>query len=155
MANENGLKVILACDACAFDFKEKVLAGLRELGHDVADAGCYSCSKGYYVDAAEAVCNGVKSAQYDRGVLICGSGQGMNIVANKFSGIRSTICYDHLEAKLSRADNNTNVLCTGAWFMSADDCIKMIDIWLISDYYETNNVYGLQKIAQFEQAMKS
>lgn len=149
----NKIKAALACDGCAYAFKQKVVAALIQDGFDVTDLGCHDDS-GYYIDAAEAVCKGVQAGEYDRGILICGTGQGMNITANKFRGIRSAICYDIFAAKMTRADNNANVLCTGAWVMRPDDCVKMIEGWLISDYYDTN-VYGLDRMKDFEAAMKA
>ena len=149
----NKLKVILGCDGCAYEFKEKVEKLLIADGFDITDAGCKD-DKGYYIDAAEPVCQGVQSGAFDRGVLICGTGQGMNITANKHKGIRSAICYDIFAAKMTRADNNANVLCTGAWVMTVEDCVKMIETWLISDYYDTN-IYGLNRLAEFEKAMKT
>jgi ribose 5-phosphate isomerase B len=148
------MKIILGCDTSGFPLKSKVLKALEDDGYDVTDVGCYNTNDGYYLDAAEPVCKGVQSGKYDRGILFCGTGQGMNISANKFTGIRSAICYDIFAAKMSRADCNANVLCTGAWIVKPDDGIQMIKTWLMSDYYDTN-VYGIERMAQFEKAMKN
>src|SRR5699024_10705770 len=113
----------------------------------------YEDNTGYYLDAAEPVCKAVQAGEYDRGILICGTGQGMNISANKFTGIRSAIAYDVFAAKMSRADNNANVLCTGAWLMTPEEGVKMVKVWLNSDYYDTN-IYGLDRIRKFEKEMK-
>lgn len=147
------MKVIIGSDGSGFPLKSKIVKALIEDGYDVKDVGGPSDKEGYYLDAAEPVCQGVQSGEYERGILVCGTGQGMNISANKFTGIRSAICYDVFTAKMSRADNNANVLCTGAWLMDADEGVKMARVWLTSDYYDTNQ-YGLKRIAEFEKTRK-
>ena len=79
--------------------------------------------------------------------------QGMNIAANKHAGIRSTICHDVYTAKMARADNDVNVLCLGAWMLKPEDAIKIVRVWLTSDYYGTN-AYGLKRIEEFESNKK-
>lgn len=148
------MKVIIGCDGSGFPLKDQVVPALEAEGYEVKDVGSYKNNTGFYIDACEAVCKGVQSGAYDRGILICGTGQGMNITANKFSGIRSAACYDIFSAKMSRADCNANVLCTGAWLVSIDEGIKMIKCWLASDYYDTN-LYGQARIKEFEKEMKA
>jgi len=147
------MKVIIGSDGSGFLLKDKIVKALIEDGYAVKDVGSTSDKTGYYLDAAEPVCKAVQQGEYDRGILVCGTGQGMNISANKFTGIRSAICYDVFTAKMSRADNNSNVLCTGAWLVSPDEGIKIARVWLSSDYYDTN-VYGLNRIAEFEKTRK-
>ena len=147
------LKVIIGCDGSGFPLKNAIVKALVEDGYEVRDVGGYKDNEGYYLDAAEPVCKAVQAGEYDRGILVCGTGQGMNISANKFSGIRSAICYDVFTAKMSRADNNANVLCTGAWFLKPEDGVKMARVWLASDYYDTN-IYGLGRICEFEATRK-
>lgn len=145
------LKVIIGCDGSGYPLEKEIVKALKEEGYEVCEAG--NGADGYYLDAAEPVCKAVQSGEYDRGILVCGTGQGMNISANKFSGICSAICYDVFAAKMSRADNNANVLCTGAWMVQPEDGIRMVKVWLASDYYDTN-VYGLRRIREFEENMK-
>lgn len=147
------LKVIIGCDGSGYPLKAAIVEALREDGYEVKDVGSYQDNTGYYLDAAEPVCQAVQSGEYDRGILVCGTGQGMNISANKYTGIRSTICYDVFTAKMARADNDTNVLCTGAWMLKPEDGIKVARVWLTSDYYGTN-VYGLKRIKEFEATRK-
>lgn len=145
--------IIIGCDGSGFPLKDAIVDALREDGFQVEDVGSFAVGEGYYLDAAEPVCLGVQSGKYDRGILVCGTGQGMNISANKFTGIRSAICYDLFTAKMSRADNDANVLCTGAWLVKPEDGVRMVRVWLSSDYYGTN-VYGLDRIKRFEQERK-
>ncbi len=147
------LSVIIGCDGSGYPLKKAIVEALTEDGYNVRDIGSYADNTGYYLDAAEPVCKAVQSGEFDRGILVCGTGQGMNISANKFTGIRSAICYDIFTAKMSRADNNSNVLCTGAWLMKPEDGVKMVRVWLNSDYYDTN-IYGLKRIGEFETTRK-
>lgn len=148
------MKVIIGCDGSGFPLKDKIIKALAEDGcYEIKDVGSFKENTGFYIDACEAVCIGVQSGEYDRGILVCGTGQGMNITANKFSGIRSALCIDALTAKMSRADNNANVLCTGTWVIKPEDGVQMARIWLNSDYYDTN-IYGLNRVKEFEAKMK-
>ena len=148
------LRVIIGCDGSGYPLKKEIVKALQEDGYEVRDVGSFQDAQGYYLDAAEPVCKAVQAGEDDRGILVCGTGQGMNVSANKFSGIRSAICYDVFAAKMSRADNNANVLCTGAWLVKREDGVQMVRVWLTSDYYDTN-IYGLKQVEEFEKAMKA
>lgn len=146
-----GYRVILGCDIAAHDMKEEVLRILLQKGYDVTDVGTSGPEKGNFSDAAEIVAKGIQSGEYQKGVLICGTGIGMCIAANKFKGIRAGLAYDIFPAVLASADNNTNVLCTGAWIMpSAEQCAKMIETWLLVQY-TGRDVEGMARAAQIEQ----
>jgi len=145
-----GIKVIMGCDIAAHDMKEEVIAILRKKGYDVTDVGTSGPDHGDFSDAAELVANGIQSGEYQRGVLICGTGIGMCIAANKFHGVRAALAYDVFPAALASADNNTNVLCTGAWVMeSAEKCAKMIETWLLVQY-TGRDVEGMERASVIE-----
>lgn len=148
------MRVIIGCDTSGYYLKERIIEELVTEGYEIKDVGCDNASEGYYLDAVEPVCMGVQSGAYERGILVCGTGQGMNISANKFSGIRSAICYNLFTAKMSRADSDANVLCTGAWVVNPAEGAEIVKVWLSSDYYEPNNAYGIQRLKEFEEAMK-
>lgn len=148
-------RIIIGCDTSGFPLKKAVVEALTADGYEVKDVGCYNEDEGYYLDAAEPVCKAVQSGEYDKGILVCGTGQGMNISANKFTGIRSALCYDLFTAKMSRADSDANVLCTGAWVVEPEKGVKMVRVWLSSDYYDPNNAYGINRMKEFEKAMKA
>lgn len=147
------MKIIIGSDGSGFPLKEKLVEALQADSYEVKDVGGSSAHEGYYLDAAEPVCAAVQNGEYDRGILVCGTGQGMNISANKYTGIRSALCYNAFTAKMSRADNDANVLCTGAWIVGPDEGINVAKAFLSSDYYDTNR-YGLGRIAEFEQTRK-
>lgn len=134
------MKLAMGCDPAAYRFYKKLLERMKEEGYDIVDTGCESENEadgGKYAEIAEIVSNKVVSKECDYGILICGTGQGMAMAANKIPGIRAVLCYDVFPAVLSKNDNNGNVLCTGAWFMEKkgiDFTMAMIHAWLFSGY---------------------
>lgn len=138
------MRIICGCDPAAFSFYKRVLKTLRDEGHEIEDVGCESAKEsdgGTYAKIAECVANKVAAMEGTVGFLMCGTGQGMAMAANKIPGIRAVLCYDVLSAVLSRNDNNGNILCTGAWMMEkkgVEYTMSMIHAWLFSDYTGTH-----------------
>lgn len=131
---ELGLKIIMGCDLAAYDFKTELIDRMRRKGYIIADAGCHSSSKGDYPEIAKIVGESVASGRYDRGILVCGTGQGICMAANKVKGVRAALCYDVLPALLSREHNNSNVLATGAWIVGVDKAERIVEAWLFGKY---------------------
>lgn len=138
------MKLAMGCEPAAYLFYRKLLERMRGEGYDIVDVGCESKNEaddGKYAEIAEIVSNKVIKKECDYGILLCGTGQGMAMAANKIPGIRAVLCYDVLPAVLSKNDNSGNVLCTGAWFMEKkgiDFTLAMIHAWLFSDYTGTH-----------------
>ncbi len=107
-------KVYAGCDHGGYALKNELIKHLRELGWEVEDKGCFSEESCNYPDYATAVCEGVKAEEGALGLLVCGTGIGMSMAANKHRGIRAALCGDVFSAKMTRAHNNANVLCLGA-----------------------------------------
>ncbi len=107
------MKVGVACDHAGLHLKAEAVAALKELGHTVEDLGTNSDVSVDYPDYANAVARGVAGGKYERGVLVCGTGIGMSITANKTHGIRAALCTTEFEARMARAHNDANVLCMG------------------------------------------
>ncbi len=146
-----GFKVIMGCDITSHDLKEEVITKLRGKGYDVTDAGTSDPDHGDFAVAAEVVCKGIQKGDYKKGILICGTGQGMCMLANKYKDIRAALCYERFPAILAAADNDPNVLCTGTWYMpSADYCVQMIEAWLLVKY-TGRDIYGQGKMKEFEE----
>ena len=124
------MKIAVASDHRGFSVKGKVLARLAELGHEGLDFGPESSQSVDYPDYAAKVAAAVSSGQVDRGILICGTGMGMCIVANKFPGIRAAPCHDDLTAEMSRLHNDANVLCLSADLLGDRLVNRMVEIWL-------------------------
>ena len=124
------MKIAIACDHGGYDMKEALAAYLKDQGHDVKDFGCYSLASIDYPDfifpAAEAVANG----EFERGVVICTTGIGVSIAANKVQGIRCALVTDEYSAKMTREHNDTNMLALGANVTTTVRAKGIVDIWL-------------------------
>jgi len=128
------LKLIMGCDLAAYDFKNQALKDLRNKGYDITDVGCFSSMEGDYPPIAEEVATRVVAEEFDRGLLICGTGQGMAMAANKVAGARAALCYDIFPALVSREHNNANILATGCWLITPEKYLDMVETWLFAKY---------------------
>ena len=144
------MKIAIGNDTKGYSHKLHLLRFLEEHGHTVTDLGCHSLDKVDYPDYARLVGEGVAAGEYDRGVLICGTGIGMSIAANKVKGIRAAACYDNLPAILSREHNDANVFCTGAWIVTPEKAAEILLHWLDMRYAGGGHQDKLTKIAQME-----
>lgn len=126
------MKIYLGCDHAAYEEKEKLKAYLEQQGHNVEDVGPFSSDRVNYPDFASEVARKIafKDPEKERGVLLCGSGVGVAMVANRFAGVRAVQCSSLEEAKLSRNHNNANVFCSGARLNEYSKIQQMIDVWL-------------------------
>jgi ribose 5-phosphate isomerase B len=107
------MKIAIANDHAGLELKREVAEGLKALGHSIEDFGTHDDSSVDYPDFASQVARAVRDGQVQMGVLVCGTGIGMSIVANKYRGVRAALCTTELEARMSRAHNDANVLCLG------------------------------------------
>jgi ribose 5-phosphate isomerase B len=144
------MRIAVASDHRGFSVKGKILIRLAELGHQGLDYGPESSQSVDYPDFAAKVAAAVSSGQVDRGILICGTGMGMCIVANKFSGVRAAPCHDDLTAEMSRLHNDANVLCLSADLLGDRLVNRMVEIWLKTDFEGGRHARRLEKIAMFE-----
>ena len=108
------MRLALASDHAGYDLKQELLALLQGWGHDVADLGAHSKEPVDYPDAAEAVAGALRGGRAERGIVVCGSGAGVSIAANKFPGIRAAVCHDTYTAHQAVEHDDLNVLCLGA-----------------------------------------
>jgi ribose 5-phosphate isomerase B len=144
------MKIGIGCDTKGFRLKQFLMQILKDNGYEVEDVGCYSLEKVDYPDFARQVGEGVVAGTYDRGVLICGTGQGMAIAANKIPGVRAAVCYDMLPAILSREHNDANVFCTGGWLIEPDKAGRILLEWLEMGYAGGRHEDKLAKIRAME-----
>lgn len=147
---EQQLKLIMGCDLAAYDFKCEILETMSKNGYTIKDAGCDSSKEGLYAPVAKIVADAVAGGEYDYGILICGTGQGMAMAANKVKGIKAALCYDIFPAVMSKEHNNANILCTGAWMIDVPKALKMIETWLFAKYAGNHND-GLALVEQYEE----
>ena len=126
--------IAIGSDHGGYKLKEELKRYLQEKDIECKDCGCYSEESVDYPDIAELVAKSVQKRESDKGILICRSGIGMSIVANKFKGIRCANCDNEEKAKLSRAHNNSNVLALGADYMTVNEAICILRIWLGTEF---------------------
>ena len=144
------MKIAVASDHRGFAIKSKILQMIAEAGHEAVDLGTDSTESVDYPDFAGEVAKSVSGGTIDRGILICGSGLGMCIVANKFPRVRATQCHDDLSAEMSRLHNDSNVLCLSADLLGDKLINRMIKIWLTTDFEGGRHGRRLDKITQIE-----
>jgi ribose 5-phosphate isomerase B len=145
------MKVAVACDHAGFVLKLRVIEELRNEGHEVADLGTNSNDPVDYPDYARAVAQAVRSGAAERAVLICGSGAGACVAANKFRGIRAATCHDTFSARQSVEDDDVNVLCLGGRVVGAELAVELVRTYLHARFSGAErHLRRLAKIAAFE-----
>src|SRR5262245_312264 len=128
------MHVVLAADHAGYLLKNELRARLQEQGHEVADLGTNSATPVDYPDSAEAVANVIRSGQADRGIIVCGSGAGVSIAANKFPGIRAAVCHDTYTAHQAVEHDDMNVLCLGARVIGGALAADLVTAFLGATY---------------------
>lgn len=124
------MKVALGADSAGFAMKEKIIAHLNERGVQTVDVGAYNAESSHYPEFAYKVAKSVSEKNVDFGILVCGTGIGMSIAANKVAGVRAAVCSEHFSAKYTRLHNDANVLCLGARVIGEGLAIELCDIFL-------------------------
>jgi RpiB/LacA/LacB family sugar-phosphate isomerase len=140
--------VIIGADHGGFDLKEKVKAYLSEKGYRVTDVGTHSTDSVDYPDYAYAVAQKVSCGEFARGIVICTSGIGVSIVANKATNVRAALCTSVEQARLSRQHNDANVLALSARFTPADSIENICDAWFNTDFEGGRHERRVRKIAE-------
>jgi ribose 5-phosphate isomerase B len=142
------VKIAIGADHGGFHLKELIRGLVTDLGHEVHDLGCYSRESVDYPDLAKLVCEQVDAGAMDRGILICGTGIGMSMAANRFQHVRAALCHDHYTARMSREHNNANVLCMGERVIGIGVAEDIVRIWLDIEFSGGRH---LGRIEQFSQ----
>ena len=144
------MRIAVASDHRGFSIKEKILPLLEELGHDAVDYGPDDSDSVDYPEYAAKVAKAVSEHEVDRGILVCGTGLGMCIVANKFPKVRAAACHDELTAQLSRLHNDANVLCLPADLLGERPVNRMVEIWVNTEFEGGRHARRLDMIAEYE-----
>lgn len=144
------MKVAIASDHTALLMKEEIKKELAELGIEYMDLGTHSEERVDYPDYALKVCKKVVSGEVNRGILICGTGIGMSIMANKVKGIRCALAHDIFSAKYTRLHNNTNVLALGQKVIGHGLAREIVKVWLTTPYEGGRHEKRIQKIINYE-----
>jgi ribose 5-phosphate isomerase B len=145
------MRIALGSDHRGYNVKAKIVELVKRLGHDAVDVGSNGSEQVDYPDFAAHVGHLVASGQVDRGILICGSGIGMCIAANKIAGVRAAPCHDDLTAEMSRRHNDLNVLCLSADMLGEKLIDRMVEIWLATEFEGGRHARRVEKISQLEQ----
>ena len=128
------MKIAIGGDHAGFKYKEDLKKWLEKKGYSYKDFGTYSTESADYPDFAHPVANAVESEEFDLGILVCGSANGVAITANKHQGIRAAICWNEELASLARQHNNANIVCIPERFISSDLAEKIVDRFLHTDF---------------------
>ncbi|MCC7086167.1 MAG: ribose 5-phosphate isomerase B [Pirellulales bacterium] len=145
------MKVAIASDHRGYHLKERVISLLKSKGYEVVDEGPSSDTSVDYPDFAALVARKVSGSEVERGILICGTGIGMAISANKFPGVRAAACADEVTAELSRRHNDLNVLCLSGDLLSANSTERVVLKWMETEFEGGRHQRRLEKISRLEQ----
>lgn len=144
------MRIAVGSDHRGVAMRSKVVDILNRLAHQVVDTGTHEEGSVDYPDIAAAVARLVSTGDVDRGILICGTGLGMSIVANKFPNVRAAACPDDLTAEISRRHNDLNVLCLSGDIVSERLLDRIVEIWLQTEFEGGRHARRLQKISEIE-----
>ena len=128
--NEDKTPIIIGSDHAAYQMKEKIKAYIIEIGIDIEDVGAYSEDSVDYPDLGIKVASSISKGKFNRGVLLCGTGIGMSMVANKFPHVRAALCNDLFSAGMSRRHNNSNILVMGGRVIGEALAMEILKVWL-------------------------
>ncbi|MEZ2338159.1 ribose 5-phosphate isomerase B [Mucilaginibacter sp. RCC_168] len=142
---KEGLKIAIGADHAGFDYKQALLNVVSAT--ELKDFGTYSNASADYPDFAHPVASAVESGEFDLGILVCGSANGVAITANKHQGIRAAICWTVELAELARKHNNANIVCIPARFISIDDAEKIVAAFLSTEFEGGRHATRVGKIA--------
>ncbi|MHB8095695.1 MAG: ribose 5-phosphate isomerase B [Candidatus Aminicenantales bacterium] len=144
------MKIALASDHAGYDLKKAVGEYLAGRGVDLVDFGCGPGERVDYVDFGAKAARSISSGECDRGILVCGTGLGMGIVANKFKGVRATPCWNAYSAEMSRAHNDSNCLALGGRTLTIGEALEIVRVWLETEFAGGRHAVRVEKIRQIE-----
>lgn len=142
------MKIALASDHAGFKLKQEVIKYLKNQGHIVKDFGAFSDNSSDYPDYAHPLASAVENKDFELGISMCGSGNGINITANKHQGIRSALCWTDKIAELARLHNDANICALPARFVTTDQAFKIIEKFLNTKFEGGRHSRRIQKIPQ-------
>ncbi len=149
------MRIAIASDHRGYHLKEKLASLLQSKGHEVIDEGTSITESVDYPDFAALVARKVSDQSAERGILICGTGIGMAVTANKFPGVRAAPCTDEVTAEISRRHNDLNVLCLSADMLSPRSVERMVDLWLKTEFEGGRHSRRVEKIHEIEEQLHS
>ena len=144
------MKISIACDHGAFELKERLKAHLLEQGHEVADCGTDSTDSCDYPDFAQAAARLVAEGRCERGVVLCTTGIGVSIAANKVKGVRCALCHETLSAEMTRRHNDANMLAMGAGVTGGNLAERILDVFLSTEFEGGRHQRRVDKVMALE-----
>ncbi|WP_461832381.1 ribose 5-phosphate isomerase B [Aquifex sp.] len=144
------MKIAIGSDHAGFHLKERIKEFLKGENYEVIDFGTHSTESTHYPIFAKEVAKAVQEGKADRGILICGTGIGMSITANKFPGIRAALCTNEYMARMSRLHNNANVLCLGERVLGIELALSIVKVWLETPFEGGRHEKRIELIYEIE-----
>jgi ribose 5-phosphate isomerase B len=145
---EKSKRVALGCDHAGFELKEIIINRLKDRGILFHDFGTYSTESTDYPDFAHAVAKSVNSGEFEKGILICGSGNGVSMTANKYPGVRAALCWNREIARLARLHNDANILSLPGRFIDPEVALSALDAFLETDFEGGRHQRRVEKICR-------
>lgn len=145
------MKIAIGCDHGGFDHKNAIKEHLIERGFDVSDFGIYEKKSVDYPDIAVKVASSVAEGESTLGILVCGTGIGMSLAANKVKGIRAAACSEHFSAKYTRLHNNSNILCLGGRVIGIGTALELVDLFVDTPFEGGRHQIRIDKITKIEE----
>ena len=147
------MKIVLGCDHAGYNMKDAVKKHIESKGYEVVEVGTFSSDSCHYPVFASAACKKILDGECELGVLICGTGIGMSIAANKHKGIRAACCSDVFSARLTREHNDSNILCFGERVVGIGTALDLVDAFLGAEYLNNgNHVTRVAMLSDIEKA---
>jgi ribose 5-phosphate isomerase B len=143
-------RIAIGCDHRGFALKQVIMPFLQNAGHSYQDFGCYSTDPVDYPDIAQKVGGAVASGNFDQGILICDTGIGMSIAANKIKGIRAALCCDAFASQRARQHNDANILCLRAEDIDTESALKIVKTFLATEFESGRHLQRVNKIRALE-----
>ena len=144
------MKIAIGCDHGGLEHKNAIAEHLRNRGFEVTDFGIYEQVSVDYPDIAVKVAAAVKNKECELGILVCGTGIGMSLAANKVKGIRAAVCSDHFSAKYTRLHNNANILCLGGRVIGIGTALELVDLFVDTEFEGGRHQKRIDKITAIE-----
>ena len=144
------MKIAIGCDHGGFEHKNAIIEHLKNRGFEVKDFGIDELKSVDYPDIAYPLAQSVASKECDLGILVCGTGIGMSLAANKVIGIRAAACSEHFSAKYTRLHNNSNILCLGGRVIGIGTALEMVDLFVDTEFEGGRHQNRIDKIAAIE-----
>ncbi|OPZ64304.1 MAG: Ribose-5-phosphate isomerase B [Firmicutes bacterium ADurb.Bin506] len=148
------VRIAIGSDEAGFGLKEKVKAFLQRKGYEVEDYGCYDTQPVLYPDIAVKVATAVAEGREGRGILVCGTGIGMCIAANKVPGIRAAVCHDPYSAERARKSNDAQIMTMGARVIGEELALMLVSIWLDSEFAGGGSAPKVERINHYDREFR-